>query len=266
MSSYKLKKWYPSLPKDWKVGMLVTKKDKDDIDYNPDCIGYYHYKILCIQVENNPEFWEKVVEKDYEILSFIAKTGDVSTRKKDGKFSAYGLMGYYAETVYLLSRDYCIHSIKRLSDRAIFSIGESINTNFSYGDFTNTIDSFTLDSNNKLIITTFIKGKYNTGKHPVRLKNLKKIKTPLFKTEDGVDIYEGMEVIVIHPTTLNIIVGSKTIEYSSYKNWLKFSTKEAAEEFILMNKPCLCLNDIQHLLKDGSSVFEILKVVVKGRI
>ena len=32
MSSYKLKKWYPSLPKDWKVGMLVTKKDKDDMD------------------------------------------------------------------------------------------------------------------------------------------------------------------------------------------------------------------------------------------
>lgn len=59
MKQYRLKKWYPSLPKDWKVGMLCTKKDEDDIDYNPDFVGYEHYTILRTQVENNPKLWAK---------------------------------------------------------------------------------------------------------------------------------------------------------------------------------------------------------------
>jgi hypothetical protein len=76
MSSYKLKKWYPSLPEDWKIGDTITKCSA----------GYYDRmgssKIYSAEVENNPEFWEEIfilpekwfiVPKTAENLEFIKK-------------------------------------------------------------------------------------------------------------------------------------------------------------------------------------------------
>jgi hypothetical protein len=57
MNNYRLKKWYPSLPKDWEVGDIVT----------PYCEDYFENKktrqtINSSQVIDQPEFWEKVEE------------------------------------------------------------------------------------------------------------------------------------------------------------------------------------------------------------
>ena len=71
MSNYKLKKLYPCLPDTWYVGLIVEKKYNV---YNPNEAGVCCVTLDCDQVEKYPEFWEKVVEKDYEILSFI-RTG-----------------------------------------------------------------------------------------------------------------------------------------------------------------------------------------------
>lgn len=48
--------------------------------------------------------------------------------------------------------------------------------------------------------------------------------------------------------------------------WKHFYNKNAREEYVLMNRPCLSLNDIEYLLKDGSSVFEKLKNLVKTKL
>lgn len=71
LKEYKLIKKYPSLPKDWEVGMIVGLGDRPAL-YSP-CHGKYSNKYLSDQeVENQTEYWEIFVEKDYEILSLQA--------------------------------------------------------------------------------------------------------------------------------------------------------------------------------------------------
>ena len=78
----------------------------------------------------------------------------------------------------------------------------------------------------------------------LRSKQLQHIKQPLFTTEDGVDIFENdsyyvatKEFYILQHVKANY--GSGTSLIAKY-----FSTKEKAEEYILLNKPCLSLNDI----------------------
>lgn len=313
MSKYKLKKWYPSLPKDWEVGMLVTKKDKNDIDYNPDCVGYYYYKILCIEVENNPEFWEKVVEKectcgvfdccsnlknckilaskqpkvvekDYEILSFI-RTGSSNYDGtifllEDGSYSPSFKHSNLSLDHCLNSGGFNIYSVKRLSDGEIFTIGDKINLSkseysFPKNDVLLEIKVF----NNTIRFKMNFQEKHNWDSS-YTLDYIKKAKQPLFKTEDSVDIYEGDRYYVvakkyIYESTVDseyeiqafeLEINNTSFKQYNWNNFWSFSAKDTAEEFILMNKPLLCLNDIEYLLKDGSSVFEKLKEVVKGKI
>lgn len=58
MSNYRLKKWYPTLPRDWEVGDEIYPAEN----------GYPYYisvtkrghAILKMDVEINPDYWEKV--------------------------------------------------------------------------------------------------------------------------------------------------------------------------------------------------------------
>ena len=83
----------------------------------------------------------------------------------------------------------------------------------------------------------------------IELKNAVKSKV-LFRTEDGVNIFEGDEFWYV--TTKGFNLWTKTCDSMSggwYVNSKKvgdipFSTKEAAENYILMNKLSLSLNDV----------------------
>lgn len=90
--------------------------------------------------------------------------------------------------------------------------------------------------------------------------NLEKIKQKLFTTEDGVDIYEGdkyFELIIpgFHnkQCVWNILPyeGKSNLIYDQEGNRkhfrLWFSTEKAAEEYIIMNKPCLSLKELNNL-------------------
>lgn len=69
MKKYKLLKWYPSLPKDWEVGMEVGQRDRESwFSYSSCNIGYTEKRLDAELLKNNPEYWEKVIEKDYEIF------------------------------------------------------------------------------------------------------------------------------------------------------------------------------------------------------
>ena len=122
----------------------------------------------------------------------------------------------------------------------------------------------------------------------LKSKQLQKVKQPLFTTEDGVDIFEGDVVTVVSlkdfkegdcdgendtPIEAYSITWKNKI-ISSYNwnlrkdNFLQFSTKEKAEEYILMHKPCLSLKDIDELLcKNTSSYFlEKFKKLVQQKL
>jgi hypothetical protein len=177
-----------------------------------------------IGVEPSNEFWEEVVEKDYEVLSWYF--GDMNiTKNPDGSAS-----------------EYFIHSVKRLSDGEVFTVKDIIKTSVdkSYCQ----IYGFRI-VNDKLIIDC-------THSYLCSLKGINILediqhvtKKPLFTTEDGVDIYEGDNFYVVLKDLSNIeITKCKASVHSKYEKYLDFSTKQAAEEYILMNKPCLSINDL----------------------
>jgi len=69
----------------------------------------------------------------------------------------------------------------------------------------------------------------------------------LFTTEDGVDIYEGLKVSLLDSLNWHIahsIIAPSTPFYGIDKQFKYFSSKEAAENYVLMNKPCLSLDDL----------------------
>lgn len=118
---------------------------------------------------------------------------------------------------------------------------------FTIGDKTNngTISKFVIDSNGMRVFFAEKPKNYH-----VSLNSISHIKTPLFSTEDGVDVFEGDNVHWVcdeftYFYTKNVDETHCNLINSSKKGVFKiFPTKEAAEEYILMNKPCLSINDV----------------------
>lgn len=76
---------------------------------------------------------------------------------------------------------------------------------------------------------------------------------PLFTTEDNVEIYEGDGFWgVDEKFNLN--------KNMTFHNFKYFSKKEAAIEYLLINKPCLSVNDV---LSISDATFDFLKIHAK---
>lgn len=144
-----------------------------------------------------------------------------------------------------------------MNKEEIFTIGDKCEKGI--------ISSFSILGNDLLIT-------YNNGLTQP-LKNAVKSNTSLFTTEDGVDIFEGDLFWNINNqfqlSELQITNNKYELVFLKPENKCKqFSTKEAAEEYILMNKPCLSYNDISDLVKDGQIWWlkEELKKLVKSKL
>ena len=222
MKKYKLKKWYPSLTKDWKEGMEVGQGDRGShADYSP-CAGNYTDKRIPIsQVECCDGFWEEVVEKDYEVLSYSQTLADIILDKGNEKIS----------------------SVKRLSDGAVFTVGDKVvfhSTEYFEDSVVIIKDFFDRDefidvrSENNVVCS---------------LNNISHHKKPIFTTEDGKDIFEGDEYWCVH--SYDFFLRDYIAETGIYnKNYKRFSTKEAAEEYICNNKPMYTLKDIEKCVEN----------------
>ena len=206
MKQFKLIKEYPGSPE---LDDIINYNNKTNSARTLDGHNYYN----GINPENYPEFWEEIVEKDYEILEVKGKYGAISS--------------YIKELDYDL-KDKIIFKIKRLSDSEIFTIGDKVN--------------------NGIIKSIFIPFEFGTttvciqcdNKKGIYLKDIQKIKQPLFTTEDCVDIFEGDECYYVKFINYNNTLG-RPFEFIKI-NWNSFtyepqyekyfSTKEKAEEYI----------------------------------
>ena len=149
---YILKKEYPGSPK---LGNIIDNLEND-------------------WIENYPEFWEKIVEKDYKILS-LARFCSIKPRITD--VSNYG--DEYIEA--LLKCDKArVHSVKRVSDGEVFTISDKTN----FGLISNIIIN-----NNSL---SFYFEQKSCG---YNLQTLIKLK-PLFTTEQRSEIEEIIKNII----------------------------------------------------------------------
>ena len=266
MNTYKLKKVYPGLPKDWEIGIEVGLGCRT-YGYSP-CNGKYtNWYINNDIIENNPEFWEKVVEKDYEVLSYIKKDNSAITTKRENGFFLNSMFkdshGVYSD--YQLLNTWNIYSVKRLSDGEIFTIGDQVSyvDPSSYKYFI--IFDIYITSDDRILLRS--KGcqicEY--------LEKVKLIAKPLFKTEDDVNIFEHSVYHSVYLPTFEY-VGRHIAEipnngkYTNRDTCKTFSTKEKAEEYVLMHKPCLSINDVlsvgQRVIVDEGK----LKQIVKSKI
>jgi len=165
---------------------------------------------------NYPEFWEKVEELDYEIMNYRDYNGNISDYQKSGS---------------------AINSVKRLSDGEVFTIGDEIRLN-NYG--TMIIEKMTLtDSNSRIKQGVWFNYEGGSCHSDIAVK----IKTPLFTTEDGVAIFEGDDFSVVQLKTFQIINECK-YPLTNPLNWACFSSEEKAQEYVLLNKPMLSLQDL----------------------
>ena len=126
MKKYKLIKKFPGSDE---LGTIITGSKETMYSKG---LGYRNYD--WAHVEIHPEFWEEIVEKDYEILS---QTSVRVCNPKDN---------------YKVVRNTTpvIHSVKRLSDGEVFSVGDKF-TGYSSGG--NTIKRFELRENTLFILT-----------------------------------------------------------------------------------------------------------------
>ena len=192
------------------------------------------------------EDWQEVVEKDYEILSFITIESEL-IKYKDLDIDDDLNCDKYLK----------IYSVKR-KDGEIFTIGDK--TNFG-------LISKIVINNNSL---SFYFEQKSCG---YNLQTLIKWK-PLFTTEDGVDIFKNINKyytpIYIVDKALNIRHCEKDFSVKPSENVKYFFNKEKAEEYILMNKPVLSLKEIYDLfpgyLHSSSTLIPKLKELVQQKL
>jgi hypothetical protein len=186
--------------------------------------------------------------KDYEILSFLEGESITVSKRQNGFFHYENVIGNHStldeKAALRQSNRFKIHSVKRLSDGEIFTIGDKL---FLYNKI-HIIEGFEIkaDWDGGLRITF-------EGGGAVAICTAKKYveRMPLFRTEDGVGLFEGDKYFVPQKRegiyTLNIIQFNDVPRL--YDDSPRFSTKNAAERWVLRNQPILSVDEILDLLE-----------------
>lgn len=180
--------------------------------------------------ENQPEFWEEVKEKEYEILSFrTPQNGKLPVgRNTLGTWYIYSDIAgrnFDRDDDWMIKNGYIIYSVKRLSDGEVFTVGDIVyETITDDKDARWTIKVFSLKDT-----MCFISG--------INIMYIEKYKQPLFTTEDGVDIYEKQLFYYIGDSWNICLTQCLFKGDGNFSKTKTFSTKNAAQKWIDENKP-----------------------------
>ena len=188
---------------------------------------------------NHIEILNKVVKKDYEILSLI------NPLKNNCEILENLENGYSFE--YKLNKfpHLQIKSVKRLSDNTIFTVGDKLETG--------TIKQFYIPNDVQKEVTIYV----TKDDEDTYLSEAKHIKKPLFKTFDNVDIYEGDDLFWLHKksNTIGKYVWNNFKSSLNDDKWLFFSTKQAAQDYINSKKVLFTTEDGVDIKKGDKSYY-----------
>lgn len=266
MKKYKLIKKYPGSTE---VGEIVQGSGKEGwYTRGPGCRTYDWTQIVYY-----PEFWEEVIENSFEILSFKQDSGitDLWTLFREGwsrNVNGYPVTGPYTTEAIVNNKLYNIHSVKRLSDGEIFTIGDRAKTITSQGRHTVT----------QLSIRQKCTGRDGKGGYNYDgidriwidweddcggnwLESTEKIKQPIFLTHDGKDIFAEDRVWYVNKDNFyyDYIIAQPEVKFNSEIR-AYFLTREAAEDYIKRNKVLFTTEDGVEIKKDQ------IVYVVDGRL
>lgn len=256
MKKYKLIKKYPGSPK---LGEIIVESKASVVQgYFINTYSIEDHDSANFQLKNPedyPEFWEEVIEKDYEILSYIGnKSKNIFYLNPPNGKIKYNILN---KELMNNNKYYDIHSIKRLSDNEKFNIGDNLETG--------TIQSIHICNIYNTITFGVSKDDEDTW-----LEDAKKVKEPLFTTEDGVEIFEGGKCFSVDLDTFKLEIEYNPCKNQDFDYWKYFSTKKAAEEYVILNKPCLNINDLLEIKRIkgclGDTLIHHAKELVQSRI
>jgi hypothetical protein len=247
MKKYKLIKEYPGSPILGSFTEGTSESGKSCKVIRPDGITFSN-SFGWYWVENYPEFWELVIEKDYKVLSMKCNiSGCFHSNNCESSID------------FMLENKYSIHSVKRLSDGEIFTIGDLCSPIGKYDD-------------NKCILNRIWfcdPGclRLSSDNFTLGINDIQKVKQPLFTTKDGVDIFKGDSYCKVNHYSDYSIVSGFTAQ-GSHENYegLKFSTKESAQEYVLMNKPCLSVRNIMSEISLTDTEKKTLKSLIEKKL
>lgn len=196
---------------------------------------YYHVDTNMIPkrfIEDSND-WEKLEEKDYEILSLIGLDGSIVHK-----------IGYTFpecfQTLVDAKDSFKIHSVKRLTDGEVFTVGDNINFNDKGVAKLLEIQFEIAPADKGKGTLCFVNDHEFLGKWWT-VDKLSKIKKSLFTTVDNVEIYGGESIYAVSDD-FQLLHCSFAQEKD--KSIRSFSTKENAEKYILRHKPLLSLDDL----------------------
>lgn len=211
---------------------------------------------FCVEigVEPSSEFWEEIVDKTYEILSFRQSgsgyfwtyfEGKGWCRNEDDKpvTNPHATLDSILNNHLKGGIQYYIHSVKRLSDSEIFTVGDKLSDGI--------LDSIEITNDKTFCYIRTIK--YNTkivSSNPItEVSRLKKL--VLFTTADNVDICEGDKYYYVYQkgTSGELVTSYATCISTQPLGIKQFASEQNCAEWILMNKPCLSINEIIGLLE-----------------
>lgn len=233
-------------------GTILTKCKNGNSYYSEQWEGYY---IPSEFVEDSCD-WEEVVEKSYEIISFGNQDNNLLYTLHNDRYRIQSIDGFSVigdRDLHYCLRYYKIISIKRLSDGEIFAIGDKTTKG--------TIEKIMLNNSKSVFgISTDLHKCWNGS------ATFEKLKSPLFTTYDGVDIFTGggywwtdKEVKSDTNSYYNEAWGGDNI----HQTRITFAKKENAEKYIKENKKIYSLNDIKETVKKlgcfGTTLIEYLE-------
>lgn len=235
-----------------------------DFDTMQEFLSSKYYKQALEQFKAS-----KAPKKEWEVVAF--REGDVSygcvyLLCDDGMYRLNGgnVIGQPLEV--MLKDKNTIHSVRRLSDGEVFSVGDRIKPNpWTKADIK--ITGFS--ANGEVLRINNKDGYFLSGEQYWEL--MQKLPSPILVTHDGVEIFEGDEFWGVRDW--RVLEGGKADKYD--KNLDKaapvFSTRSAAEEYILNHKPVLSLNDVREALPEQywlskATVIDRLTALVKEKI
>ncbi len=127
-----------------------------------------------------------------------------------------------------------IHTVKRLSDNVVFTVGDFT----QHGQIRGFTECFGMQ--------VLLKQETSEGATGVLISEIIKKPTPLFTTHDDKEVYEGDGVWVVNSAW------AQPFEFNAERRWYEetnshftyFSTREAAEQYVTENKPQYSLSDV----------------------
>lgn len=146
---------------------------------------------------------------------------------------------------YTLNPQIKIRTVKRIIDGEVFTLGDDVRISKLNNDGSFIISEFYMDCNNIHLLCNGEK----TGNGHVSVLKIEHKPKPIFKTHDGVDIYEGD---MYHAIVLSDLEyrGKYTCTmpnvglYTNPDTCKTFSSEEKALQYITLNARCLSIHDL----------------------